>query len=128
MQYLHPRVVPKDVAKRYIQWYAGKLEEEWIAIDHSVTLLFNKFDDAIAQVANYNLKTEKQVTIERPKRFCFFIKAIDGDIHKPFVKYKRYEEFFLALRIGYFKEAYRIATGKPSNYIWEGLEDNPMPF
>ena len=64
----------------------------------------------------------------RPEKFCFFIKAKDGDIQKPLVKYTRLEEFCLALRIGYFKEAIRLLRGKQSRYIWEGLEDNPMPF
>ena len=64
----------------------------------------------------------------RSKRFCFFIKEIDGDIHKPFRKYTRFQEFFLALRIGYFREAWRLLRGKPSRYIWEGMENCPMPF
>ena len=60
----------------------------------------------------------------RPKRFCFFIKPKDE--HPEY--YTPFEEFFLALRIGYFKTAWRLLRGKPSNYIFEGLEDNPMPF
>ena len=64
----------------------------------------------------------------RPKRFCFFIKRIDGDIHKPFRKYTRFQEFCLALRIGYFKEAWSLLRGKRGNYIWEGEENNPMPW
>ena len=64
----------------------------------------------------------------RPKRFCFFIRPKDSDIQKPFEKYTRREEFFLAIRVGYFREAWRLLRGKPSNYIWEGLENNPMPF
>ena len=54
----------------------------------------------------------------RPKRFCFFIKPKDGDIYKPFVQYTRIEQFCLAVRIGYFREAFRLAIGKPSRYIW----------
>ena len=127
-RYLHRRVVPKDVAKRYAQWHGGELDEEWIAEDDSVTMLKNKKSEDIAQVANYNLKTEKQEALQRPKHFCLFIKQIDGDIHKPFRKYTRFQEFCLALRIGYYKEAWRLLRGRQSRYIWEGLEDNPMPF
>ena len=65
-----------------------------------------------------------RAAIQRPKRFCFFIKPKDDHPEK----YTRFEEFFLALRIGYFKEAIRLLCGKRSNYIWEGLEQNPMPF
>ena len=66
----------------------------------------------------------------RPKRFCFFIKPQWGyDSRVGFSeKYTRFEEICLAIRIGYFKEAIRLLIGKRSSYIWEGIEDNPMPF
>ena len=76
----------------------------------------------------YEPCVESKTEPPRPKRFCFFIKEIDGDIHKPFRKYTRFQEFCLALRIGYFREAWRLLRGKPSRYIWEGEENNPMPF
>ena len=60
----------------------------------------------------------------RPKRFCFFIKPKDEYPES----YTRFEEFFLALRIGYYKEAWRLLRGKPRRYIFEGIENNPMPF
>ena len=123
-RYLHRRVVPKDVAKRYAQWHGGELDEEWIAEDDSLTMLKNKKSEDIAQVANYNLKTEKQEALQRPKRFCFFIKSKDK--HPEY--YTRFEEFFLALRIGYFKTAWQLLRGKPRHYIFEGNENNPMPF
>ena len=66
----------------------------------------------------------------RTKPFCFFIKPQWGyDSRFGFSEnYTRFEQFCLAVRIGYFKEAWRLAIGKPSHYIWEGIEDNPMPF
>ena len=60
----------------------------------------------------------------RPKRFCFFIKPKDE--YPEF--YTRFEEFFLALRIGYYKEAWRLLIGKQRRYFFEEIEDNPMPF
>ena len=42
--------------------------------------------------------------------------------------YTQYQKVVLALRIGYYKEAFRLICGKPSNYIWEGCEDNPLPY
>ena len=62
--------------------------------------------------------------LPRPKRFCLFIKAKDNLPEY----YTRLEKILLALRIGYYQEAWRLIRGKGSNYIFEGLEDNPMPF
>ena len=66
----------------------------------------------------------------RTKRFCFFIKPQWGyDSRVGFSeKYNHFEEICLAIRIGYFKEAWRLICGKQSSYIWEGLENHPMPF
>ena len=75
----------------------------------------------------YRIRYENQLPaprVLRPRRFCFFIKPKDE--HPAY--YTRLERFFLALRIGYYKEAWQLLRGKPSNYIWEGMENNPMPF
>ena len=66
----------------------------------------------------------------RTKPFCFFIKPKWG-YHSKYgfsEQYTRFEEICLALRIGYFREAVRLLLGKTSNYIWEGTEENPMPW
>ena len=65
-----------------------------------------------------------RAAVPRPKRFCLFIKPKDDYPEK----YTRCEEFFLALRIGYFKEAWRMLCGKRSSYFWEGTENSPFPF
>lgn len=79
-------------------------------------------------VSRIQFNYKRPTPAPRPKRYCYFIKAKDGDIHKPLDKYSRCAEIFLALRIGYFKEAWRLMCGKRSNYIWEGNENNPFPF
>lgn len=58
----------------------------------------------------------------RKKYFCFFIKP------RKYSSYTRFEQFFLALRIGYFKEAWRLVRGKESGYVWEEWENMPIPF
>ena len=59
----------------------------------------------------------------RPNRLCFFIKHKDGK-----EKYNRFQEICLFLRISMPKEAIRLVVGRSRRYIFEGLENNPMPF
>ena len=108
--------------------HCGELEKDEVTEEHYGDQSFNYCNRCgYRSVSRIRPKIQLPEP-SRPKRFCFFIKPKDGDIQKPFEKYTRFEEFCLALRIGYFRTALRIATGKPSNYIFEGLEDNPMPF
>ena len=59
----------------------------------------------------------------RPKRFCFVVKAKDYPEH-----YRRWEKVLLALRIGKIKQAFQIMRTGYSDFIWEGCENNPMGF
>ena len=54
--------------------------------------------------------------------------SCSGCVAERKVPYNRFQKVWLALRIGYIKEASRLILGKSDNYIWEGTERNPMPF
>ena len=57
------RYVYNDVAARYIRIYGGRKEEEWIAVDDSITYLYNKDDIIIGRVWSYhNFKKPKHDT------------------------------------------------------------------
>ena len=77
-----------------------------------------------------NIQKMRRMMQERAKgnkpktRFCLFIKR--KRFHSG--SYNRFEIVCLAIRIGYWKEALRVACGRPSKYLWEEYEDKPLPY
>lgn len=110
--------------KRWECVHCGELEKDEVTEEFYGDQSFAYCNRCYEGVSRVYVPSPPRAEVPRPKCFCFFIQPKDEYPEK----YTRLEEFFLALRIGYYKTAWRLLIGKPCRYGFEGNENNPFPF